>query len=175
METPPQQPPLGYNPRTPTPHPERPPTTPQFSSSATSRSSPQRPQLDPIPLPSAITPGCVPSDNGIPTGTPTSQFSTPSQFSTRPRPPVFSSPLCPVAVPFRTSPASPQPVPFPSGSTLPTSSPPLYSNGSAELPLHHSAGIDESSFESPYVLFSSHKVHWQSYRLAIFFFIQLII
>lgn len=82
----------------------------------------------------------------------------PTQFSTPPRPPAFSSPLQPAAVPFRTSPSSPQPVPYQAGSGLPTSSPPVYSNGSAELPLQHSAGIDESSFESPYVLFSAHKV-----------------
>jgi hypothetical protein len=36
-------------------------------------------------------------------------------------------------VPFRTSPATPQPVAFSSGSTLPTSSPPHFSNGSIEL------------------------------------------
>lgn len=78
------------------------------------------------------------------------------QFSTPPGPPVFSSPLRPAAVPFRTSPATPQPVSFSMGSSLPTSSSSHCSNGSHELPLHHSA--DEFTFECPYVFFSAHKV-----------------
>ncbi|ONK61426.1 uncharacterized protein A4U43_C08F29780 [Asparagus officinalis] len=152
METPPQQPQLAYNPPasspgTPTPRPERRPNPPQFSSPLTSRFSPQRPPQDQNQIPDSSASG-----NGVLLGSPTPQFSTP------PRPPVFSSPLRPSPVPFRTSPATPQPVPFSPGSSLPASSPPLYSNGSTDLPLHHSGGIDESSFESPYVLFSSHKV-----------------
>lgn len=78
-------------------------------------------------------------------------------MSTPPGPPVFSSPIRPAAVPFRSSPASPQPVAF---SSLPTSSQPSFSNGSAEL--HHQvsdATVDAlPTWESPYILFSAHKV-----------------
>ncbi|KNA10946.1 hypothetical protein SOVF_139730 [Spinacia oleracea] len=90
--------------------------------------------------------------------------SSPSpQLSTPPGPPVFTSPLRPAAVPFRTSPASPQPVavafpppisttpPSSSSSTLPPSSPPSYSSQNAPFDL---------SFESiaPLVHFSAHKI-----------------
>lgn len=158
MDTPSPPPHPGYtaavaSPGTPTPHPERRPTPPAFSSPASTRFSPQRPPYEQPPLSSSRTPSSLSSGDGAQTGSnPVSQFSTP------PGPPVFSSPLRPAAVPFRTSPATPQPVPFSSGSSLPTSSPPLYTNGSYELPVHHAAGVDESSFESPYVLFSAHKV-----------------
>uniref|UniRef100_A0A803N8G5 Protein transport protein SEC23 n=1 Tax=Chenopodium quinoa TaxID=63459 RepID=A0A803N8G5_CHEQI len=72
-------------------------------------------------------------------GTASSSSANSPQLSTPPGPPVFTSPLRPAAVPFRTSPASPQPVAvafpppitttpsFPS-STLPPSSPPSYSS-----------------------------------------------
>lgn len=93
--------------------------------------------------------------NGIRTGSPVPLMSTP------PGPPVFSSPLQPAAVPFRTSPATPQPVAYSSSSSLPTSSPPpRYSNGSAELQ-HQASDVAEdlgSDAGSPTVLFSAHKV-----------------
>ncbi|KAI8522423.1 hypothetical protein RHMOL_RhmolMtG0009800 (mitochondrion) [Rhododendron molle] len=81
-------------------------------------------------------------------------------LSTPPGPPVFSSPLRPAAVPFRTSPATPQPVAFSSTSSLPTSSPPHFSNGSVELQHEVSDATEQSvpDAESPYVLFSAHKV-----------------
>lgn len=73
---------------------------------------------------------------------------------------MFSSPLRPAAAPFRTSPATPQPVAFSSTSSLPTSSPPHFSNGSVELQHEVSDATEQSvpDAESPYVLFSAHKV-----------------
>lgn len=141
------------SPNTPTPRPERRPTPPAFSSPLSARFSPQIPQQDRLPLSSSRTPGSLSSGEGVHhTSSPVPQFSTP------PGPPIFSSPLRPAAVPFQASPATPQPVAFSWGSSLPTSSSPPYSNGSSELPLHHSADVDESTLESPYVLFSAHKV-----------------
>ncbi|THU50474.1 hypothetical protein C4D60_Mb06t20610 [Musa balbisiana] len=141
------------SPNTPTPRPERRPTPPAFSSPLSARLSPQIPQQDRLPLSSSRTPGSLSSGEGVHhTSSPVPQFSTP------PGPPIFSSPLRPAAVPFQASPATPQPVAFSWGSSLPTSSSPPYSNGSSELPLHHSADVDESTLESPYVLFSAHKV-----------------
>ncbi|OAY70337.1 protein transport protein SEC23 [Ananas comosus] len=156
MDSKPPPVPPGYTPPVPsqtttTPHPERRPTPPTFSSPSSTTFSPQRPYQDQILLSSSRTPSSLPGE-GLQTGSPLTQFSTP------PGPPVFSSPLRPAAVPFRTSPVSPQPVAFSGGSSLPTSSSPHYSNGSHELPLHHPASVDESTFESPYVLFSAHKV-----------------
>ncbi|CAL9095135.1 unnamed protein product [Musa acuminata var. zebrina] len=141
------------SPNTPTPRPERRPTPPAFSSPLSARFSPQIPQQDRLPLSSSRTPGSLSSGEGVHhTSSPVPQFSTP------PGPPIFSSPLRPAAVPFQASPATPQPVAFSWGSSLPTSSSPPYSNGSSELPLHHSADVDEYTLESPYVLFSAHKV-----------------
>ncbi|XP_072975148.1 protein transport protein SEC23 A [Typha angustifolia] len=140
------------SPSTTTPRPERRPTPPVFSSPVPTRFSPQRPLQDQTPLSSSKTPSSLSPGDGIQTGSPVPQFSTP------PGPPIFSSPLRPAAVPFQASPASPQPVAFSAGSSLPTSSPPHYSNGSHGFPLHHAASVDESTFESPYVLFSAHKV-----------------
>ncbi|CAL9185801.1 unnamed protein product [Musa hybrid cultivar] len=141
------------SPNTPTPRPERRPTPPAFSSPLSARFSPQIAQQDRLPLSSSRTPGSLSSGEGVHhTSSPVPQFSTP------PGPPIFSSPLRPAAVPFQASPATPQPVAFSWGSSLPTSSSPPYSNGSSELPLHHSADVDESTLESPYVLFSAHKV-----------------
>ncbi|KAF8387604.1 hypothetical protein HHK36_026257 [Tetracentron sinense] len=160
MATPPPPSP-GYSatispphPNTPTPRPEKRPTAPPFSSPAATRFSPQRSQQDQLPSPSTKTPNLPSPANGIKFGSPVPHLSTP------PGPPVFSSPLRPAAVPFRTSPASPQPVAFSSASSLPTSSPPPYLNGSAELQPQVSDGTEGSMFigESPYVLFSAHKV-----------------
>ncbi|CAL0302359.1 unnamed protein product [Lupinus luteus] len=84
------------------------------------------------------------------------------QLSTPPGPPVFTSPIRPAAVPFRTSPASPQPVALSSSSSLPALSPPQFTNGSVELQQH---GVSNSVIEdhvpdgeSSFVLFSAHKV-----------------
>ncbi|CAL9782278.1 unnamed protein product [Musa acuminata subsp. burmannicoides] len=147
MDTPPQPPRrLGYSaavasPGNLLPGPNQRPTSSAFTSPESARLSPQISQQGQLP-PS--------SGDGVHAGSPVHQFSTP------PGPPVFSSPLRPAAVPFRTSPATPQPVSFSTGSSLPTSSSSHYSNGSHELPLHHSA--DEFTFECPYVFFSAHKV-----------------
>ncbi|CAA6663666.1 unnamed protein product [Spirodela intermedia] len=98
------------------------------------------------------------------TGSPIPPFSTPPAPSGRPIPHFGTPPPGPAGspiphftVPLRASPASPQPVPFSSGSSLPTSSPP-FANGSTDVLTQISAGVDDSTFESPYVLFSAHKV-----------------
>jgi hypothetical protein len=82
-------------------------------------------------------------------------------LSTPPGPPVFTSPVRPAAIPFRTSPASPQPPARSSASSLPTSSPPRYSNGSFDLQSQVSGGLEDliPNGESSFVLFSAHKVN----------------
>ncbi|CAI8615263.1 unnamed protein product [Vicia faba] len=86
--------------------------------------------------------------NGVAaTGSPVPHLSTP------PGPPVFTSPVRPAAVPFRTSPASPQPPAF--------SSPPThYANGSFDLQRQVSDNVGDhvSLGEPSFVLFSAHKV-----------------
>ncbi|XP_031111656.1 protein transport protein sec23-1 [Ipomoea triloba] len=114
-------------------------------------------QPNQVPSPSIKTPNLPSSANGIRTGSPVPHLSTP------PGPPRFSPPIQPAAVPFRTSPAVPQPVVFSSGSSLPTSSPPHFSNGSLEE-LHQTSGDREewtNSTESPNVVFSAYKVFKQ--------------
>ncbi|KAK9035674.1 hypothetical protein V6N11_077708 [Hibiscus sabdariffa] len=83
----------------------------------------------------------------------------PSEYSPWP-PSVFTSPIRPTAVPFRTSPATPQPVALSSGSSLPTSSPPYFSNGSVELQQKFPSAIEEPvpDGKSLCVLFSANKV-----------------
>uniref|UniRef100_A0A1D1YAJ9 Protein transport protein SEC23 n=1 Tax=Anthurium amnicola TaxID=1678845 RepID=A0A1D1YAJ9_9ARAE len=127
-------------------------TPPAFSTPSAIRFSPQKSPVDHHSLPTSGTPGSVPSSEGGRTGSPIPQWSTP------PGPPVFSSPLRAAAVPFRASPASPQPVPLSSSVSLPSSSPPRFTNGSTGLTSQISAGVDDSTLESPYVLFSAHKV-----------------
>ncbi|QCD98342.1 protein transport protein SEC23 [Vigna unguiculata] len=138
------------------------------------------PEKSPIPLP----PNFVPSPPGFPPSKLPSQQDQPSSrsvktpnvvspangvaagssvphLSTPPGPPVFTSPVRPAAVPFRTSPASPQPHAFSSVSSLPTSSSPLqFSNGSFELQHQLSDSIDDKVpvGESSFVLFSARKV-----------------
>uniref|UniRef100_A0A5B7A2S4 Protein transport protein SEC23 n=1 Tax=Davidia involucrata TaxID=16924 RepID=A0A5B7A2S4_DAVIN len=157
----PPQPSLGYsvtitpsNSDAPTPRPEKKLSTPSFTSPAGARFHPPIVQPDQIPSPSIRTPNLLSPANGIRNAGPVPHLSTP------PGPPVFSSPLQPAAVPFRTSPATPQPVAFSSGSSLPTSSPPHFSNGSVELQHQVSDTTEEwvPVGESPYVLFSAHKV-----------------
>ncbi|KAL5060769.1 hypothetical protein RYX36_032373 [Vicia faba] len=86
--------------------------------------------------------------NGVAaTGSPVPHLSTP------PGPPIFTSPVRPAAVPFRTSPASPQPPAF--------SSPPThYANGSFDLQRQVSDNVGDhvSLGEPSFVLFSAHKV-----------------
>ncbi|KAJ0083668.1 hypothetical protein Patl1_30197 [Pistacia atlantica] len=81
-------------------------------------------------------------------------------FSFSPGPPVFTSPVRPAVVPFWTSPATLQLVAFSSGSSLPTSSPPHFSNRSAELQHQVPDVIEETTpyGESSCVMFSAHKV-----------------
>lgn len=132
-----------------------------------SSSSPSRPRFPPppviqsnqIPSPSIKTPNLPSPANGIRAGSPVPHMSTP------PGPPVFSSPLQPAAIPFRTSPATPQPVAYSSGSSLPTSSPPPhFSNGSVDLHNQTSDVTEElgHDVESPNILFSAHKVNFVS-------------
>ncbi|KAG8387231.1 hypothetical protein BUALT_Bualt03G0231700 [Buddleja alternifolia] len=130
---------------------------------STSSTSPSGPRFPPPPVlmqsnqvhsPSITTPPPnLPSPaNGIRTGSPVPLMSTP------PGPPVFSSPpLQPAAVPFRTSPATPQPIAYSSTSSLPTSSPPHFSNGSPPQITSVTEELAQDA-ESPYVLFSAHKV-----------------
>ncbi|CAL5433699.1 unnamed protein product [Camellia sinensis] len=163
MANPPPQPSLGFSVSiTPSNNQDAtksnpPPLTPPLYPSPTgSRFHPQTLQSsDQIPSPSIKTPSLPsPPVNGIRIGSPAPHLSTP------PGPPVFSSPLQPAAVPFRTSPATPQPLAFSSGSSVPTSSPPHFSNGPVELQ-HQLSDASEQSMpvtESPYVLFSAHKV-----------------
>ncbi|KAJ7973149.1 Protein transport protein SEC23 [Quillaja saponaria] len=142
------------NPDRLTPQPETSPIPPPPSSSAgVPRFPPPRLQ-DQTSSPSIKTPNILSPANGVQNGSPVPHLSTP------PGPPVFTSPVRPAAVPFRTSPASPQPVAFASGSALPTSSPPHFSNGSFELQDQVSDAKEETMLvgQSPYVLFSAHKV-----------------
>ncbi|KAL1565168.1 Protein transport protein Sec23A [Salvia divinorum] len=115
---------------------------------------PPQPLIQPnqIPSPSIKTPNLPSPVNGMPL----------PHLSTPPGPPMFSSPLQPAAVPFRTSPATPQPIaPYSSNASLPTSSPSSrnFSNGS-----HHQTSdlTEELTFaphaDSPNLLFSAHKV-----------------
>ncbi|XP_057508913.1 protein transport protein SEC23 A [Actinidia eriantha] len=125
----------------------RPPPPPSHFLSPTARFT-HPPPMDQIPTsPSIKTPSPA-------AGNPAPHLSTP------PGPPVFSSPLRPAAVPFRTSPATPQTVAFSSASassSLPTSSPPQYSNG-FQHQVSHATEQSVSLAESPYVLFSAHKI-----------------
>uniref|UniRef100_A0A0E0JHU0 Protein transport protein SEC23 n=1 Tax=Oryza punctata TaxID=4537 RepID=A0A0E0JHU0_ORYPU len=129
--------------------------------------SPQFPAVFTPPPPSAF------SSRGSPSPSTGSAAAAQAQFSTPPGPPVFSSPLRPAAVPFRATPASPQPVPFASRGggyssssssaavSLPTSSGPHFLNGAATPTSHlpsSAAAPPPPPEESPYVLFSAHKV-----------------
>ncbi|KAJ0053291.1 hypothetical protein Pint_00762 [Pistacia integerrima] len=157
----PTQPSVGYsftatspNPDIPSPQTEKTPIPRPPISSAPPRFPPPKLQHDPIASPSIRTPNMLSPANGINSGSPIPHLSTP------PGPPVFTSPVRPAAVPFRTSPATPQPVAFSSGSSLPTSSPPPFSNGSAELQHQVPDVIEETSpyGESSCVLISARKV-----------------
>lgn len=111
-------------------------------------------QQDQTPSPSTKLSNVPSPSNGMKTGSPAPYLSIP------PGPPVFTSPVRPAAVPFRASPVTPQPVPFSSGSSLPASSPPHFSNGSAELQ-YQATNVTEDTVhtgEAPYVLFSANKV-----------------
>ncbi|KAL3827730.1 hypothetical protein ACJIZ3_016532 [Penstemon smallii] len=145
-----QQPSSSYS----TPQPDL--IAPSFASPSSGPRFPPPPVIlsNQIPSPSIKTPNLPSPGNGIRTGSPVPRMSTP------PGPPVFSSPLQPAAVPFRTSPATPQPIAYSSGSSLPTSSPHQFSNGSVELQHHISDVTGEFAHdaESPNVLFSAHKV-----------------
>ncbi|GMJ09267.1 hypothetical protein like AT4G01810 [Hibiscus trionum] len=118
------------------------------------RFPPPRLQQDQIPSSSIKYPTMLSPANGVKTGSSVPHLSTP------PAPPVFTSPVQPAAVPFRTSPATPQPIALSSASSLPTSSPPYFSNGSMELQQQLSSSIEEPvpGGKSPCVLFSAHKV-----------------
>ncbi|KAJ4820758.1 Protein transport protein SEC23 [Rhynchospora pubera] len=118
---------------------------------------PMTPPLYPSPGPPPTT--FTPQAHRPPNQSPSSAGSVGSHFSTPPGPPMFSSPIRP-SLPFHATPSPPQPPPiFSTGSgSFPTSSPAHFMNGSTELPLHYPAGSDDSGPESPYVLFSAHKV-----------------
>ncbi|XP_028770983.1 protein transport protein sec23-1 [Neltuma alba] len=144
-----------FNPDRQNPYHEKSPIVPPPPSFASPpRFPPPKLQQDQAPSPSMRTPPLLSPANGVKTGSPVPHLSTP------PGPPVFIRPVRPAAVPFRTSPASPQPVALSSGSSLPTSSSPQFSNGSFELQ-HRASDVreDQAPFgESSFVLFSAHKV-----------------
>ncbi|KAL5537683.1 hypothetical protein UlMin_045276 [Ulmus minor] len=156
----PPRPSIGYSipttsfrPETSNSHPEKSPIPPPVYPPGGSRFPLPAFQQDQISSPS-ISPNVPSAANGVKTGSPIPHLSTP------PGPPVFTSPVRPAAVPFRASPSTPQPLAFSSGSSLPTSSPPHFSNGSVELQ-HQASDLREDSTpvgEAPYVLFSAHKV-----------------
>lgn len=171
MANPPQRSP-GYSssvspayPDMSSPQPDRSPIPPPPTSSVPPRFPSPMLQQDQILSPSIKTPNLQSPANGVKTGSPISHLSTP------PGPPVFTSPVRPAAVPFRTSPATPQPVALSSVSSLPTSSPPHFLNGSAELQHQVPDATEETTpvEESSCVLFSSHKVsivHWERFLLV---------
>lgn len=133
-------------PSTSTPRPEKRATPPPFSSPVAARVSAQEED-----------------GGGSASGSPVPQFSTP------PGPPVFGSSLRPAAVPFTPSPAAPPPPPFFSPSSLPTSSPPHFSNNGLHGPRsHHPTALDDLNAAAPYVLFSAHKVGDRRDRLVRF-------
>ncbi|KAE8693686.1 Sec23/Sec24 protein transport family protein isoform 3 [Hibiscus syriacus] len=111
-------------------------------------------QQDQAPSSSTKYPTMLSPANGVKTGSSVHHLSTP------PAPPVFTSPVRPAAVPFRTSPATPQPTALSSGSSLPTSSPRYFSNGSVGAQQQLPSAIEEPvpDGKSPCVLFSAHKV-----------------
>lgn len=150
MATPPQASPGAPNTDKKSPMTPAPPTI----SPGAPRFTPPNLQQDQIASPSIKNPIMLSPENGVKTGSPVPHLSTP------PGPPVFTSPVRPAAVPFRTSPATPQPVAFSSASSLPTSSPPYFSNGSVELQQQLPSAMEEPvpDGKSPCVLFSAHKV-----------------
>lgn len=158
----PTQPNVGFtppsNPDRQSPNPEKspiPPPPPSFAAAPRFPPPKLHLQQDQASPHSAKAANVLSPANGVATGSPAPHLSTP------PGPPVFTSPVRPAAVPFRTSPASPQPVAFSSGSSLPTSSPPppQYSNGSFDLQPQVSDSLEDyvSVGESAFVLFSAHK------------------
>ncbi|KAJ4826866.1 hypothetical protein Tsubulata_043796 [Turnera subulata] len=131
-----------------------PPPPPPTVLSVPPRFPPPTLQRDQISSPSLMAPNVLSPANGIKTGSPIPHLSTP------PGPPVFTSPVRPAAVPFRTSPATPQPVAFSSGSSLPTSTPPHFVNGSIDAQHQVPLASEDSTpvEESAGVLFSAHKI-----------------
>lgn len=145
----PTQPNVGFIPsnpehrQSPTPNPDKTPIPPPPSFAAVPRFPP--------PILHLQKDQATPHSNGSPV----------PHLSTPPGPPVFTTPVRPAAVPFRTSPASPQPLALSSASSLPTSSPPHYTNRSSDLQPQVSDSIEDhiSLGESSFVLFSAHKVN----------------
>ncbi|XP_014495943.1 protein transport protein SEC23 [Vigna radiata var. radiata] len=156
----PTQPNVGFTPERESATPEKNPIPlpPNFVPSAPGFSPPKLPsQQDQASSRSVKTPNVLSPANGVTTGSSVPHLSIP------PGPPVFTSPVRPASVPFRTSPASPQPVAFSSVSSLPTStssSPLQFSNGSFDLQHQLSDSIDDNVpvGESSFVLFSARKV-----------------
>jgi hypothetical protein len=155
----PPPPSLGYsvtvtpsNPDSSTPQPVKNSAPPPTMLPGAPRFPPPKLQQDQIPSPFFQNPNLLSPANGVRSPVP--------HLSTPPGPPVFKSPVRPAAVPFRTSPATPQPIAFSSGSTLPTSSPPHFSNGSVELQHQVPLATEDSTLvnESSCALFSAHKV-----------------
>ncbi|KAI3736343.1 hypothetical protein L6452_15882 [Arctium lappa] len=128
-----------------TPPPFTPPSGPRFAPPPVQTNQLLSPSIKPSPLSL--------SANGIRTG------SSP-HLSTPPGPPVFSSPVQPAAVPFRTSPATPQPVAFSAVPSLSASPPSNFSDGTNEFQRQVLSDTEDmvSLSDAPNVLLSARKV-----------------
>ena len=77
---------------------------------------------------------------------------------------MFSSPVQPAAVPFRTSPATPQPVAFSAVPSLSASPPSNFSDGANEFQRQVLSDTEDmvSLSDAPNVLLSARKVFFKS-------------
>ncbi|KAJ9551660.1 hypothetical protein OSB04_015705 [Centaurea solstitialis] len=141
---------VGITPSTPEAHsrsrPDTKLTPPPFT-------PPPGPRFAPPALQTNLSPQLSLSANGIRPG------SSP-HLSTPPGPPVFSSPVQPAAVPFRTSPATPQPVAYSAVPSLSASPPSNFSDGANEFQRQVLSDTEDmvSLSDAPNVLLSARKV-----------------
>ncbi|KAK1434291.1 hypothetical protein QVD17_00027 [Tagetes erecta] len=127
------------------PLPFTPPTGPRFA--------PPTIQSNQIPSSSGKGSPLPLSANGIRSVSPLPHFSTP------PGPPVFSSPVQPAAVPFRTSPVTPQPVVYSATPSLSATPPSSYSDvNDFQHRVPSNAEDMVSLSDAPNVLLSARKV-----------------
>ncbi|KVI04111.1 Sec23/Sec24 beta-sandwich, partial [Cynara cardunculus var. scolymus] len=147
---------VGITPSTPEAQSRRPDTKltpPPFTPPPGPRFAPPNVQTNQLLSPSIKPSQLSLSANGIRTG------SSP-HLSTPPGPPVFSSPVQPAAVPFRTSPATPQPVAFSAVPSLSASPPSNFSDGANEFQRQVLSDTEDmvSLSDAPNVLLSARKV-----------------
>nr|XP_043606963.1 protein transport protein SEC23 isoform X1 [Erigeron canadensis] len=148
---------VGISPSTPEAQTRRPDnkiSPPPFTPSSGPRFVTPTIQTNPVPPPSVRSSQLPLPGNGARTGSPVPHLSTP------PGPPVFSSPVQPAAVPFRTSPSTPQPVAFSATPSLSATPPSNYSDGANDLQRHVLSDAEDmtSLSEAPNVLLSARKV-----------------